>query len=126
MCRMNRYGFPRTGPKQAKYVRGFQTGDIVKAVVTSGKKVGVYQGRVAVRTSGSFNIATAHTTIEGIGYRFCQSVHRSDGYSYRHGKNPPHTLQKERFACPPLGVPPLAQAQGYPRRHFHEASAYSP
>lgn len=40
MCRMDRYGFPRTGPKEAKFVKGFQTGDIVKVRVTSGKKVG--------------------------------------------------------------------------------------
>jgi hypothetical protein len=33
MCRMDKYGFPRTGPKQAKIVKGFQTGDTVKAIV---------------------------------------------------------------------------------------------
>src|SRR5207244_687529 len=58
MCRMDRYGFPRTGPKQAKHVEGFQSGDMVRAVVTKGKKVGTYVGRVAVRATGSFNIAT--------------------------------------------------------------------
>src|ERR1019366_4174671 len=42
MCRMDRYGFPRTGPKQASVVNGFQTGDIVHAVVTSGVKIGRY------------------------------------------------------------------------------------
>ncbi|GHO74054.1 hypothetical protein KSD_18250 [Ktedonobacter sp. SOSP1-85] len=85
MCRMNRYGFPRTGPKQAKSIQGFQTGDMVKAVVPSGKKVGTYVGKVAIRTTGSFNITTQHTTIEGISHRFCRSLHRSDGYRYRHG-----------------------------------------
>ncbi len=28
MCRMDEYGFPRTGPKQHKRVQGFQTGDL--------------------------------------------------------------------------------------------------
>ena len=28
MCNMDKYGFPRTGPKQAKRVKGFQTGDL--------------------------------------------------------------------------------------------------
>jgi hypothetical protein len=60
MCRMDKYGFPRTGPKQAKIVKGFQTGDTVKAIVPKGKNQGTYHGRVAVRTSGSFNITTAH------------------------------------------------------------------
>ena len=38
MCRMDRFGFPRTKAKSSKIVKGFQTGDIVKAVVTKGKK----------------------------------------------------------------------------------------
>ena len=58
MCRMDRDGFPRTGPKQAKHVKGFQTGDIVRAVVRSGVKLGTYVGKVAVRHTGSFNITT--------------------------------------------------------------------
>jgi 5-methylcytosine-specific restriction endonuclease McrA len=82
MCRVDKYGFPRTSAKQFKQVHGFQTGDIVKAVVTSGKKIGTYIGRVAIRTSGSFNIKTAHTTIQGINYKYCQPRHRSDGYGY--------------------------------------------
>jgi len=49
MCLMNDSGFPRTGPKRAKLVYGFQTGDLVKALVTKGKKVGTYVGRVAIR-----------------------------------------------------------------------------
>ncbi len=36
-----------------KQVQGFQTGDTVKAVVTVGKKIGTYVGRVAVRASGT-------------------------------------------------------------------------
>ncbi|MEN8218901.1 MAG: hypothetical protein ABFS56_21520 [Pseudomonadota bacterium] len=50
---MNQYGFPRTSPKKQKRVKGFQTGDIVKAVVTKGKKVGTYIGRVIVRATGN-------------------------------------------------------------------------
>src|SRR5216684_1540456 len=83
MCRMDRYGFPRTGPKQAKRVKGFQTGDMVKAVVTAGKKAGTYFGRVAVRMTGSFNITTKQGTVQGVSHRFCTPVHRSDGYSYQ-------------------------------------------
>jgi hypothetical protein len=86
MCRMDRYGFSRTGPKQAKRVKGFQTGDLVRAVVPKGTKQGRYVGRVAVRTSGSFNITTQHRTVQGTSHRFCTFIARSDGYSYQQGK----------------------------------------
>ena len=86
MCLVDKYGFPRTAAKGAKKVKGFQTGDIVKAIVTKGKHVGTYVGRVAVRTSGSFNITTRQGTIQGIGYHSCQMLHKSDGYSYQKGE----------------------------------------
>ncbi len=82
MCRVDRFGFPRTNPKQFKRVKGFQTGDIVKAVVPTGKKTGTYIGRVAVRTSGSFNVKTKSGTVQGINYRHCRLFQRADGYSY--------------------------------------------
>lgn len=85
MCRMDKYGFPRTGPKQAKKVGGFQTGDIVKAIVPSGKKAGTYIGRVAVRTTGSFNIMTKQGMIQGIRHQYCRVIHHCDGYSYGKG-----------------------------------------
>jgi hypothetical protein len=49
MCRTDKYGFPYRYVPRFKFVKGFQTGDIVKAVVTKGKKTGTYTGRVAVR-----------------------------------------------------------------------------
>lgn len=82
MCRMDKYGFPKTLPKQFKRVKGFQTGDIVKAVVTKGKKKGVYEGKVSVRASGSFNIKTKNGTVQGISHKYCNLLHRADGYSY--------------------------------------------
>ncbi len=85
MCSMDRYGFPRTGPKGAKKVKGFQTGDIVQAIVTTGKKQGTYVGRVLVRSTGSFDITTKQGRVQGISHRFCAPIHRCDGYSYRKG-----------------------------------------
>jgi 5-methylcytosine-specific restriction endonuclease McrA len=82
MCRVDKYGFPRTSAKQNRSVHGFQTGDMVKAVVTAGKKIGTYVGRVAIRTSGNFNIKTPQVTVQGISYKYCQLQHRSDGYMY--------------------------------------------
>jgi 5-methylcytosine-specific restriction endonuclease McrA len=84
MCRMDHYGFPRTGPKQAKRIKGFQTGDLVRAVVPTGKNAGTYMGRVAVRSTGSFNITTSQKTVQGISHRFCTVIHRCDGYRYTH------------------------------------------
>jgi 5-methylcytosine-specific restriction endonuclease McrA len=81
MCRMDKYGFPRTSAKATRTVNGFRTGDLVKAVVPKGKKQGVHIGKVAVRSSGSFNIVTAQGTIQGVSYRYCHSLHRADGYS---------------------------------------------
>jgi len=86
MCRMDEYGFPRTKPKGARRVKGFQTGDLVRAAVSSGSKQGTYVGKVAVRTRGVFNIKTAQGTVTDIHYRFCTLIARSDGYSYHFRK----------------------------------------
>jgi 5-methylcytosine-specific restriction endonuclease McrA len=83
MCRMDKFGFPRTKPKSNKTVKGFQTGDIVKAVVPSGLKEGKYFGRVAVRSSGYFNITTKEQTIQGVGHKHCRVLQRNDGYAYQ-------------------------------------------
>ncbi|CAK0760288.1 5-methylcytosine-specific restriction enzyme A [Gammaproteobacteria bacterium] len=52
--RLDSYGFPRGYLTWEKHIKGFQTGDMVIATVTKGKKVGIHQGRVAVRAVGSF------------------------------------------------------------------------
>lgn len=82
MCLMDKYGFPRTFAKTSKTVRGFQTGDIVKAVVTKGLKVGEYLGRISVRATGAFNIKTKSGLIKDIGYKYCHLIQRGDGYLY--------------------------------------------
>ena len=82
MCRMDSYGFPRTSAKSSKSVKGFQTGDIVKAIVPKGSKQGEYLGKVAVRSSGYFDIQIKTQVIQGIGYKYCHIVQRSDGYLY--------------------------------------------
>jgi 5-methylcytosine-specific restriction endonuclease McrA len=89
MCRVDRFGFPRTSAKTQRTVNGFSTGDMVCATVTSGKKAGHYFGKVAVRFSGSFNIQTDTGTVQGISHKFCSVIHKADGYAYsrrqRHG-----------------------------------------
>ncbi len=87
--RVTEHGFPRGYLMRRKHVRGFSTGDRVRAIVPIGKKAGVHIGRVAVRASGSFNIQTAHGTIQGINANFCRLVQRGDGYSYHLRKDAP-------------------------------------
>ena len=86
MCRVDKYGFPRTSPKQGRVHFGFQTGDMVKAIVTKGVKCGTYTGRISVRTRGSFNITTPTGTVQGISYRYRTPIHNSDGYFYEKGE----------------------------------------
>ena len=91
--RLDRFGFPRGYLMRSKRVHGFQTGDSVKAVVSSGKKAGTHQGRVAIRASGSFNIQTPQGVIQGIHHRHCALIQRADGYGY--SLNPDSFSRKE-------------------------------
>lgn len=81
MVNVDTFGFPRGKAKQAKRVHGFQTGDMVKASVPSGKKKGQYLGTVSIRTTGSFKI---NGQVDGIGWRYCRPIHQLDGYAYQH------------------------------------------
>ena len=85
MCLLDRWGFPRTKAKGSSRVFGFTTGDMARAVVPAGTKAGTYIGKVAVRTRGSFNIATRRGVVTDISYRYCQLLQRVDGYSYQKG-----------------------------------------
>ena len=80
--RLDRYGFPRGYLTRTKTHYGFATGDLVRAVVPTGKHRGTHIGRVAVRASGSFNITTPAGTIQGINHRYCTLLQRGDGYAY--------------------------------------------
>lgn len=55
--------------------------EVEHIIVPKGKKQGVYVGKVAVRSSGNFNIVTAQGAIQGVSYHHCRSLHRADGYS---------------------------------------------
>jgi hypothetical protein len=78
----DKFGFPRLLRPRTKQVHGFQTGDLVRAVVPSGKKLGTYVGRVAVRTSGYFDIRTLAGRVGGINHRYCTKLQRSDGWEW--------------------------------------------
>ena len=94
--RLTRHGFPRGYLMRCKRVRGFQTGDLVKSKVPTGKKAGTYVGRVAVRASGSFNIQTPLGVNQGIPARHCSLLQRADGYAYSLRPRATPTLHEER------------------------------
>jgi 5-methylcytosine-specific restriction endonuclease McrA len=94
--RADKHGFPRLRLPRVKQFFGFATGDLVRAVVPSGKNAGTHTGRVAVRSSGSFAVRTAsglHTTR----HKYFCLLQRADGYAY--------TRQPE-------GATPLTQGRG--------------
>ena len=82
-CGTDKYGFPTRHSSRKKIHFGFQTGDIVKAIVKKGKKIGEYIGRIATRMTGSFNISTKKEKVQGISYKLCKIIHSKDGYGYQ-------------------------------------------
>ncbi len=82
ICRTDKHGFPNRHCSRAKFHFGFQTGDIVRAVVKKGKKFGTYVGRIATRATGLFNISTLNGLVQGISHNYCKVVHKKDGYAY--------------------------------------------
>ncbi|MEV4752491.1 hypothetical protein AB0K21_39560, partial [Streptosporangium sp. NPDC049248] len=60
----------------------------------------VHTGRVAVRSTGSFNITTRHGTVQGIGHRHVRLLQRADGYGYT---THPETRHRAAFPPPPEG-----------------------
>jgi hypothetical protein len=86
-CRTNldKYGFPRGYLARQKYFFGFQTGDMVKAIVLKGKYKGIWYGEVSCRKTGYFDIKNkdGQRIIQGINHKYFTIVQRFDGYSYR-------------------------------------------
>ena len=80
--RLDAFGFPRGSLTRKKTHFGFATGDLVRATVPSGKKSGTHVGRVAVRSSGSFNVRTGSGVVQGISHKHCRLLQRADGYGY--------------------------------------------
>ncbi|OOC54567.1 MULTISPECIES: RNA-guided endonuclease IscB [Nocardiopsis] len=90
--RTDRYGFPRLRLPRRKAFFGFQTGDLARAVVPSGKHAGTHAGRVAVRSSGGHTLQTPHGPIK-TSWKNLRLLQRADGYGY--------STQKEAGAFSP-------------------------
>lgn len=87
MVNVDKHGFPRGRAKGPSCISGFRTGDLVRAVVTKGKKIGTYVGRVAIKSDGYFKLTgRPFGMVEGIHARYCRPIHRNDGYTYAIGE----------------------------------------
>jgi 5-methylcytosine-specific restriction endonuclease McrA len=77
MAGLNKDGFPIRHRQRKKRHHGFQTGDMVRAVVTKGKYAGVHVGRIAVRAKPWFKLNGIDVSAKS-----CTALHRADGYAY--------------------------------------------
>jgi len=68
-------------PRRKSYF-GFQTGDLVRAVVPKGKYAGTHVGRVAVRSGGMFRVTTGTGTNPDVHHRRCTLLQRADGWGW--------------------------------------------
>lgn len=80
--RLNAFGFPRGYLMREKRVKGFATGDMIRAKVPKGKHAGIHIGRVAVRQSGTFDIQKREEIVQGIWWKHIRLIQRGDGYRY--------------------------------------------
>ncbi|QST02236.1 HNH endonuclease (plasmid) [Pontibacillus sp. ALD_SL1] len=80
----NKYGFPIRYMPKTKYICGFQSGDMVKALVPKGKYKGAHYGMIAMRSTGRCDIKDLKGTriAQGIDSKFAKILQRFDGYSY--------------------------------------------
>lgn len=83
-------GFPRGYLTRTKRIRGYSTGDLVRAQVPDHLRTrGTHLGRAAVRASGSFRVGK----VDGINARYCSLLQRADAYAY--------ALREKGTALPP-------------------------
>ncbi|MCC3475724.1 MULTISPECIES: RNA-guided endonuclease IscB [unclassified Microcoleus] len=81
-CRPDKYGFPKAHAPSSKSFQNFQTGDIVKANVPTGKFAGRYVGRVAIRFRPSF-VLQLPTHKFDVHPKYLKTIHKADGYEYQ-------------------------------------------
>ena len=85
MCGTDKRGFPIRHRTRHKQHFGFQTGDLVVAMVPRGQYAGVWRGRVLVRATGRFDIsADGQRVATGVSHKYCRMLQREDGWQYAH------------------------------------------
>lgn len=80
----NKYGFPIRKFPRTKLIHGFQSGDMVKAIVPKGKYKGIHYGSIAMRSSGRCDIKDLNgkPIAQGVDSKYCIILQRFDGYAY--------------------------------------------
>ena len=77
MCGTNASGFPIRHRRRQKQWFGFRSGDLVQAVIPSGKHAGTHVGRIAVRNRPSFKLNGFD-----VHPKYLRLIQRADGYAY--------------------------------------------
>lgn len=78
----DRFGFPRLLRTRAKRHFGYVTGDLVRAVMPTGRWKGTWSGRISVRARGQHSLATPGGRID-VCHENLRLLQRGDGYGYR-------------------------------------------
>jgi 5-methylcytosine-specific restriction endonuclease McrA len=78
MCGTDKFGFPTRHRTNKSIHFGFQTGDIVRAVVPKGKFAGTHTARITIRATGHFKL----NGVGDVNYKYYTAIHRKDGYTY--------------------------------------------
>lgn len=80
-CGTNKHGFPiRHAPAQKSFM-GFQTGDLVKAIIPKGKHAGTHAGRIAIRFRLSFKLVAGDQSFD-VHPKYIRVIHKADGYAF--------------------------------------------
>jgi 5-methylcytosine-specific restriction endonuclease McrA len=99
MCRTDKYGFPIRHLSRQKRHFGFQTGDLVHAIIPRGKYTGTWTGRATVKASGQiFIVTTSHGIHPTTSYRYCRVLQRGNGWTYR--QKPANPERREAASSP--------------------------
>jgi len=80
MCVTDKYGFPGHPKARDKSFMGYQTGDLVKAIIPKGTYAGTYEGRIAIRFRPSFRLGKID-----VHPKYLRVLQRCDGYRYEKG-----------------------------------------
>ncbi len=77
----DRYGFPRLRRARTKQHFGYITGDLVRALIPTGKWAGTWTGRISVRARGQHSLTTPSGRFN-VSYWNLKLLQRGDGYGY--------------------------------------------
>ena len=90
----DRYGFPRLLRSRQKQHFGHAIGDLVRAVMPSGKWAGTWTGRISVRAMGRHSLTTAIGRFN-VRHWNLRLLRRGDGYGYTVQPEAPSTTSQK-------------------------------